>query len=380
MIKSKAKICFILATELSVKAFLLNHLKVLSQYYDITIITNTKNPYFLTEIGIPICVLQMNITRNINIMSDFKSLLSLVKILYSGQFSAVHSVTPKAGLLAMLASWLVGVPLRVHTFTGQVWVSKKGMKRFLLKRIDCLIAILTTDNIIDSPSQKQFLIDQGVLIEKKSLVFAKGSISGVDVAKFKPNKLARAEIRNDLELTEECLLFAFIGRLNVDKGVLDLAKAFSRISNNNLHLLFVGPDEQGMEAEIMKLQINQSNVHFVGHTSSPEAYMAAADVLCLPSYREGFGTVLIEAAAVGIPVIASRIYGITDAVVDHETGLLHNPHDIDSIQQLMESMSSNHVLRAKLGGQARKRVIEGFNSELITQAWVDFYQEKLGVA
>ena len=84
MIKSKAKICFILATELSVKAFLLNHLKVLSQYYDITIITNTKNPYFLTEIGIPICVLQMNITRNINIMSDFKSLLSLVKILYSG--------------------------------------------------------------------------------------------------------------------------------------------------------------------------------------------------------------------------------------------------------------------------------------------------------
>ena len=109
----------------------------------------------------------------------------------------------------------------------------------------------------------------------------------------------------------------------------------------------------------------------------PEAYMAAADVLCLPSYREGFGSVVIEAAAVGIPAIASRIYGITDAVVDGETGLLHPPKDIDTIKQCMQTLIDNKPLRLKLGEQARTRAIKDFDSKVITQEWVKFYQENV---
>jgi glycosyltransferase involved in cell wall biosynthesis len=107
----------------------------------------------------------------------------------------------------------------------------------------------------------------------------------------------------------------------------------------------------------------------------PEAYMAAADILCLPSYREGFGTVVIEAAAVGISTIASRIYGLTDAVVDGETGLLHEPRDINAIKDCMEQMITNNTLRIKFGEQARTRAIQEFDSKLITQTWVDFYRE-----
>jgi glycosyltransferase involved in cell wall biosynthesis len=160
--------------------------------------------------------------------------------------------------------------------------------------------------------------------------------------------------------------------------VLDLAQAFSFLQNEHAHLLFVGPDEQNLQEEILNITVtNCQYVHFVGHTNQPEAYMAAADVLCLPSYREGFGSVVIEAAAVGIPAIASRIYGISDAVVEGETGLLHEPHDVSAIKACMEIVINNQALRLKLGEQARVRAITDFDSNLITQEWVNFYHENL---
>jgi glycosyltransferase involved in cell wall biosynthesis len=140
----------------------------------------------------------------------------------------------------------------------------------------------------------------------------------------------------------------------------------------------VGPDEQNLQEEILNITVtNCQYVHFVGHTNLPEAYMAAVDVLCLPSYREGFGSVVIEAAAVGIPAIASRIYGISDAVVEGETGLLHEPHDVSAIKVCMEIVINNQTLRLKLGEQARVRAITDFDSNLITQEWVNFYHENL---
>ena len=374
------KIAFVLTTDFAVKAFLLSHLRALSEFYEVTVIVNTEGKDFLRAETIDAVVIPLEFSRKISLATDVSCLFQLIKLFHQYKFDAVHSVTPKAGLLCMLASWLVCIPLRVHTFTGQVWASKTSIKRLLLKWVDCLIAALTTHNLIDSPSQMQFLLDEKVTKSAKSHVFAKGSISGVDITKFKPNVDARLAIRNQLKIAEDKLVFLFIGRLNRDKGVMDLAQAFSQLNNSNLHLLFVGPDEQDMQAEIMKTQSNQAHIHFIGHTDTPEAYMAAADVLCLPSYREGFGSVLIEAAAVGVPAIASRIYGITDAVVDNETGLLHEPRNVDAIKMLMETVANNEALRNKLGKQAIERVVKDFSSELITQAWVDFYQDKLGTS
>lgn len=370
------KICFVLTAEFAVKAFLLNHLRALSVFYEVTVIVNTNNPNFLEEQGIKAKVIPLAIARDINLISDFSILIQLIKIIHQQRFFSVHSVTPKAGLLAMLAAWMVRIPLRVHTFTGQVWVTKGGFKRFLLKQIDCLIASLTTHNLIDSPSQRQFLLKENVMPFNKSVVFAKGSISGVDVARFKPSLQAKVRIRQQLNIKADAILFLFLGRLTRDKGVLDLAQAFSQLKNSCAHLLFVGPDEQNMQAEIVLISGKDNpNLHFIGHTDTPESYMAAADILCLPSYREGFGTVVIEAAAVGIPAIASRIYGLTDAVVDGETGWLHEPHDVNAIKVCMGQMISNQAVRLKFGDQAQARAVKEFDSKLITRAWVDFYRE-----
>jgi len=368
----------VLTAELAVKAFLLNHLRALSNTYEVTVIVNTDNLNFLAEQGIHAKVIALPIARNISLFSDFISLINLISEFHRQKFSAVHSVTPKAGLLAMLAAWFAHVPLRVHTFTGQVWVTKKGAKRVLLKQIDRLIGLLSTHNIIDSPSQRQFLFDEKVLPLAKATVFAKGSISGVNIARFKPNPKVRVDIRQQLNISNEAIVFLFIGRLTNDKGVLDLAQAFSDLNAMNAYLLLVGPDEQNMQNEIRCLTKNCSaNVFFLGQTNVPESYMAAADVLCLPSYREGFGTVVIEAAAVGIPAIASRIYGLTDAVVHEDTGLLHEPHDVSLIRHCMKIMLADQALRMTLGENARARAIKDFDSGLVTDEWVKFYKENL---
>ena len=372
------KICFVLTAEFAVIAFLLGHLRALSEFYEVTVIVNTNNLNLLEDRGVKAKVIPLAIARNVNLVSDFICLIQLIKIFRQQKFSAVHSVTPKAGLLAMLAAWIARVPLRIHTFTGQVWATKVGVKRFLLKQMDCLIAFLTTHNIVDSTSQRQFLIDEKVMSSTKAIVFAKGSISGVDIARFKPNKQVRNSLRQQLNIPNEGTIFLFIGRLTIDKGLLDLAHAFKYLNAVSAYLLFVGPDEQSLQAELISIVGKDSqNVQLVGHTNTPETYMAAADVLCLPSYREGFGSVVIEAAAVGIPAIASRIYGLTDAVVEGKTGLLHEPYDVNAIKSCMEKMMHNQTLRFNLGKQAQARAVKDFDSKLITQAWVDFYRENL---
>jgi glycosyltransferase involved in cell wall biosynthesis len=373
---SMKKICIVVTAEFAVKAFLLGHIRKLSEIYDVTVIINTSNVHFLKELGINAKTIPLAIERDVNLISDFICLIGLIRIFYHQRFSAVQSITPKAGLLAMLAAWLMRVPLRVHTFTGQVWVTQKGFKRYLLKYVDWLIASLATHNIVDSASQRQFLLFEKVIKSEKSFVFANGSISGVDIIRFKPNLAARLNIRKQLKISNSAVVFLFLGRLTTDKGVLDLAEAFNNVSAGDIHLVFAGPDEQELQHKILRLTENCIDyVHLIGHTDVPEHYMAAADILCLPSYREGFGSVLIEAAAIGLPAIASNIYGISDAVVDGETGVLHPPGDIDSIKAAIELLANNKALRLKLGEQAHTRVLRDFDCHLLTQAWLDFYHK-----
>lgn len=372
------KICFVATVEFAVKVFLLNHLRELSRIYDVTVIVNTNNHNFLNEQNINAKVIPLAIARDISLISDIGCLMQLVKIFYQQGFSAVHSVTPKAGLLAMLASCLVGVPFRVHTFTGQVWVTRTGIKRLLLKQFDRLIALFSTQNIVDSHSQRRFLLEEGVITKAKSIVFGRGSVSGVDLSRFQYSAQVRLEVRHRLNISANAIVFLFLGRLNLDKGVLDLARAFNQLPTGSAYLLFVGPDEQNMQIKIESILANNAlNVRYVGHTNAPEHYMAAADVLFLPSYREGFGSVVIEAAAVGVPTVASRIYGVSDAVIDGETGLLHEPRAVNEIESCMKSMISNRELRLKLGQQAQARAMKDFDSKMITQAWVNFYHENV---
>ena len=370
------KICIVSTVELPIVFFMLPHIKMLQQHYDLTIIVNTDNPHFLRPHGIEVKVIPVRIERKIRIIQDLKALFRLVLVFRKNDFQLIHSIAPKAGLLTMLAGAISKTPIRVHCFTGQVWANSSGMKRLFLKHIDQLTALCATHLLTDSHSQRDVLISEKIASSEKLAVLANGSVSGVDPNRFYVNSELREVIRKQLGISADTVLFLFLGRLTKDKGVMDLAEAFKRLlcDTHNTEILFVGPDEENLQDKIIKSINKHSNkVHFIGYTKTPEQYMMAADVLCLPSYREGFGMVTIEAAATGIPSIASNIYGISDAIIDKETGLLHTPGSISEIASCMSVMCKDVSTRNKLGRNARERAIKLFSQDILVKALKDFY-------
>lgn len=372
------KICVVVSSPMTVNAFLQKPLLSLCKHYEIYVVANISNKDEWVGLGDAVISIPIAIERRIKPWHDLIALWQLIALFRRHRFKSVHSVTPKAGLLAMVAAYFAGIEIRIHTFTGQVWVTRKGLSRFVLKSLDKLIAKFGTYALVDSHSQRQFLLAENVLDEAKSGVLAMGSISGVDVIRFSPNSAARERIRAEFGVADDETLFLFLGRLNRDKGILDLAAAFAAMDAESSHLLVVGPDEEQMTQQIEALTTNcKERVHFIGYSSQPEEYMAAADVLCLPSYREGFGSVIIEAAAVGIPAIASRIYGLTDAVQENQTGLLFEARDMAGLSAAMERLTSDVELRTKLGEQAQARARNEFSSEKLATAWLAFYKARI---
>lgn len=377
-ILKSGKICFVATAELTICAFMIEHLKKLNKKNRITVVVNTDNVDFLKTYGVDAKVIPVKIERRPSPLSDIVALFRLFRLLRSEGFCAVHSITPKAGFITMLAAWMACVPVRIHTFTGQVWVTKKGLARWFFKSMDKILEACATHILVDSHSQRAFLIEQGVVSVKKSYVIADGSICGVDEKRFSSNTMARHEIRNKFAIPANDIVFLFLGRLNRDKGLLDLAHAFSGISErfHNVHLVIVGPDEENIKRQMLEICRSYSNmVHFEDFTDAPERYMAAADVFCLPSYREGFGMVVIEAASVGIPSIGSRIYGVTDTIEDGVTGLLFSPGNTEDLGLKMGIFAGNLELAKKMGLVARERARVLYSSEKVCAAMLDFYNQ-----
>jgi len=366
------KICFVLTIPFTLNAFVRPHLERLSRIYDITICVNMDDSEIPPVVPRQVRLVQLAIRRQIALWSDLKTLFVLTRFFRRERFDLVYSLTPKGGLLGMLAARFANVPHRVHCFTGQVWATRSGLSRWLLKGMDRLLAVCATRLLADSGSQRQYLIDEGITGPGKIEVLANGSMAGVDAGRFRPNADARKRVRSRLGIGESAFCLLFVGRLTRDKGVPDLVEAFRRLSAMfpNLHLLLVGPDEDGFDRSVR----DATNIHRVGYTQVVEEYMAAADVFCLPSYREGFGLVLIEAGAAGLPVVASRIYGITDAVIEGETGLLHRPGDVADLVGKLETLISDAALHRALGEVGRRRAIQMFSADLVTTAMADFLQ------
>ena len=376
----KRRVCFVVASEMTVRAFLRSHLRAMQSDYDITIVVNTSNDRLLRDLGVEGTLAPVRIERRISPWRDLGALAALYRLLRSGRFDIVHSVTPKAGLLAMTAAWIARTPVRIHTFTGQVWATKRGPARAILRALDAILVRMGTVTIADSPSQREFLIREGVASASSLTVLEGGSISGVDTATFRPDGAARRAVRDRLNIPPADVLLLFVGRLTTDKGVLDLAEAFHTIASErpDVRLLFAGPDEAGLRDAIAAASAPHANrVHFLEFTDRPQDVMAAADVLCLPSYREGFGSVIIEAAACEVPSVASRIYGVVDAVDDGRTGLLHAAGDVSGLAEQLRRLTVDPALRQSFGAAARRRVERDFPVGRLTAALIALYSELL---
>jgi len=367
---------------MTIVGFMLPHIRALYPLFNISVISNTDDKDLIKRLGVPVNVKHINIVRKISLLSDLKSIWMLYKFLKIKNFQAIHTVNPKAGIVGMIAAWMARVPVRTHSFTGQVWANKRGVMRWILRAVDKIIVLLSTDVLIDSPSQHGFLLKEGVLGKRESRVFGKGSISGVDTKLFSPNHHARSLLRSEIGISEDVFVCLYLGRLNADKGVLDLVSAFTTVvrMNSNAELWLVGPDEESIYERVVEIMSPIRNkLRRFDFTNEPEKFMQTADLFCLPSYREGFGSAVIEAAACGIPSLASRIYGLTDAVVEGETGWMHEPGNIQDIEAKLEVIMRSKDDISLRGKAARSYVERYFEQGFITEQMKSFYRGRLNV-
>lgn len=373
-------IVFVVSSPMSAEAFLRHHIKALSEHYDVHLVVNAAPETIRDPDLRRATLIYAPIERAIGPWADAAALATLVTILRRGRYAAVHSLTPKAGLLAAVAAFIARIPVRVHTFTGQVWATRRGASRLLLKSLDRLIARLDTHVLVDSASQRDFLRREGVLGPKQGIVIAKGSVAGVDPARFRPDAAARVCVRLELDIPLDAIVFLFVGRLTRDKGVLDLARAFAVVAaaRHDVYLILLGPDEQNLRAEIEAASGGHADrLRLTGYSAAPERCMAAADVFCLPSHREGFGSVVIEAAAAGVPAIGSRVYGVLDAIEDGSTGLLAAAGSVRELAAAMDRLAADPQLRGAMASAARARALADYSHDAVTAGLVDFYQRAL---
>lgn len=370
------KICFVATVPFAVHAFLRPHINFLSRQYDITVICNNENKSFLK--GVKARFFYLNIERKPSLIKDIVFLLNLILLFKKNKFDLVHTIMPKSGLVGMLAAFLCGIKIRIHTFTGQVWVTKRGIIKKFLKFTDFLTAFFATHLLADSFGQRRFLINNKIVFPEKIDVLSYGSIAGVALKKFSRDKLKRYLIRKKLQIKRSDVVFTFIGRLNIDKGILDLLNAFEQISPEyqNAHLFLIGTIEVSF-LNIIKQKIKNPKIHYFPYCLSPQNYLSASDIFCLPSYREGFPNVIIEAASVGLPSIASNIYGISDFVIHKQTGLLHKPFNIKEIVKCMRLLIDNASFREKLGNEAKNRVAKYFDQKDLVYQLNLFYLKQM---
>lgn len=350
--------------------------------YDLISSANEKVKTVEDKIGKKIQIL--TIKREISLIEDFKSLILLSIKFIKEDYTIVHSSTPKAGLITALAGLLTMRKIRIHTFTGQRWATVKGAMRILLKFLDKLIIKMNTKCYADSPSQIQFLINEGVAKKGEIACINKGSYGGIDTVRFNRENfpLAKGQLCQELQLDTNTILLLFVGRVTRDKGVVELVEALKKIDINKtkIHLILIGPYEEKLdrlpESTLSEIRTNK-NIHHLGFKPNPEFYFAAADIFCLPSYREGFGTVVLEAASSGLCTIGTKIPGLIDSIDDGKTGLLVEKQNAEELSKAIIKLAQDNEFRKELGENAKKRARQEFDSKLLARLQWEEYQELL---
>lgn len=372
------KLCFVATIPAVIQAFMKDAIQASSERWAVNVVSNPRGAELLQ--GLNAEFIPVAIERKISPWRDLRALVELFGLFRRERYQLVHSIMPKTGLLTMLAAWAAGIPYRLHTFTGQVWATKQGWKRQSLKIFDKIIVKLATHILVDSPSQRDFLVAEGILGSRQGLVLGQGSICGVNAEIFKPDMETRERIRSILDIDPNQPVILFLGRLNRDKGILDLASAFVKLAEKHPDavLVLVGAEEDVPFTRIQEICGKyRTQLRRINYTPNPEHYMAMADIFCLPSYREGFGQVIIEAAATGIPAVATKIYGITDAVADQKTGILYPAGDVNALAQALSHLIENPVYRLELGRAAQTRAVSQFSSREISAEMIFLYSQLL---
>ena len=320
--------------------------------------------------------------RHISFVKDMKSLIKMVKAFRKEKPFMVHSMTPKAGLLCMLAGWLTHVPVRIHTFTGLVWPTSTGFKRKILMLTDKLTCACATHIIPEGEGVKNDLIS-GKITRKPLKVLGYGNVMGVDMVRFsrRPEVMEFADKLRDSNF----FTYVYVGRLVKDKGINELCRAYERIHSQypNTKCWLVGPYEDNLDpidSESRRLiEIVDNGLEALGRKSGDEllGYYVAADCFVMPSYREGFPNTVMEAGAFGLPSIVTDINGSREIIVNGYNGIVVPPQNVEELYHAMKWMIENPNKRQSMALVAREHIATHFEQSFVRQCLYDYYKKIL---
>lgn len=310
--------------------------------------------------------------RHISMVSDLRSLWRMYRVLRRERPDLVHSITPKAGLITMLAARLARVPRRVHMFTGLVWPTSSGLKRRILMTTDWITCACATHVIPEGEGVKNDLLSHHIT-KKPIKVLGYGNIRGIDLEHYKQPADRKSH---------EGFTFVFVGRIVRDKGINELVAAFDRLHREHpeTRLVLVGRREDNLDPVTPATleRINSGNgIDAVGGQSDVRPFYASADALVFPSYREGFPNVVIEAGAMGLPSIVTDINGSREIIIDGENGIIIPSKDEEALYQAMKSFIENPEKVAAMSANARPLVASRYEQGYVRQCLYDFYDEIL---
>lgn len=368
---------FIVTTVAESLSFFKGQLKYLSKRFDICAISSDKRK--LKKIGesesIRIKFIQMK--RSISILEDFYSLFKFIVLFIKEKPKIVHGNTPKASLLSIVAAWITRRPIRIYMCHGLRYQGVYGVFRRLLMLMEQITCKCATNVICVSQGVRNTLEKDKICGHEKMSVVRFGSAGGIDL-NYYSRKMVTRNIRSELNIKESDFIFTFVGRLVGDKGVNELAFAFNELSKrrDDIYLFLVGPEEKDQNPISMETEsiISSNNrIYSFGRVNDVRPYIVSSNAFVLPSYREGFGMVLIEAAALDVPSITTNIIGCNEVIIDGVNGSVIPPKDQDALIQIMTEWLANPNLIKRYASVARRIAIERFDQRDVWNAYKEYY-------
>lgn len=341
IVMTKPRICGVMTKAFGIKAFMLENLKYVVNHgcFDGSFICERTEEFPQDEIE-PLQYIPIDIRRgNVSPLEVIKCTYTLYKLFRKHKFDIIQYASSNAGLYAAIAGRLAKVPVRIYCQWGISYTDYTGIKLLFYKLAEKITCYFATHVQPDSYANLEFAISEKLYKRSKGSVIGKGSASGVDMKKYDISRKDewRCEIRKRYHIPEDVKVFGYVGRLVPEKGINELLEAFLSLTDMSLRLLIVGPEYEieRLDQSIWNSAHSDSRIIFCGSKDNTAPYYAAMDFLVLPSYREGFGSVVLEAGALGVPCICSNINGPTEFVKHQKTGLVCDPKSVSSLKEEM---------------------------------------------
>ncbi|HYK77847.1 MAG TPA: glycosyltransferase family 4 protein [Daejeonella sp.] len=366
------KLLRITTVPVSLLVLLREQLKFMSDHYEVLAVSSEGEALKQVALQTGVRTEAVSMTRKITPLKDLMALWKLYQLIRREKPLMVHTHTPKAGLLGMMAAQLAGVPVRLHTVAGMPLLEKQGITRKILTYAEKLTYWCATRVYPNSQKMKEIIVLQRYCRPYKLKVIGNGSSNGVDTAFFANNHLPGHdnELKTSLKISAEDTVYCFIGRIVTDKGICELVQAFINICEKYPHskLLLVGPFERDLDPldHFIEHQIlNHPSIIWVDFKNDVRPYFRISNIFVFPSYREGFPNVVMQAGAMGLPCIVSNINGCNEIIEDGKNGIIIPAKDARSLQMAMEKLALDKALRERMASVSRQMIVNRYDQEFI---------------